>query len=174
MAPCRGRPVLRIALDALHALDVLGALRLVKQGLAVTAAMLPAVATLAALAGDGARAAFAAVPPNGTLSDGGAVVYTAGPFFTSNPSAQANGTPICNAALACDQFGLFVALSPAAAAGNNIKISIQWPLTTADFDLYVFDGSNTLVGQSATSNDPETVILPAVHGSYTVLVAPFH
>ncbi|MBV8202398.1 MAG: PKD domain-containing protein [Acidobacteria bacterium] len=135
--------------------------------------MLAAVATLAALAGGGAGAAFAAVPPNGTLSDGGGVTYTGGPYYTPNASAQANGTPICNAALACDQFGLFVSLSAPVAAANKIKIAIQWPLTTADYDLYVFDSTNTLVGQSATSNDPETVILPAVNGSYTVLVAPF-
>jgi len=134
-------------------------------------------AVLAALAalGPGAGAGLAATPPAGTLSDAsGPVTYTAGPFFASNASAQANGTPICNAALACDQFSLTVALSSGFLAANKVKIQIQWSLTTADFDLYVFDSSNTLVGQSATSNDPETVILPAVNGTYTVLVAPFN
>jgi hypothetical protein len=123
----------------------------------------------------GAGVTFAATPSAGTLTDvSGPVTYTSGPFFTSNASAQANGTPICNAALVCDDFALTVSLSPAVAAANKVKISIQWPLTTADFDLYVFDASNTLVGQSATSNDPETVILAAANGGYTVRVAPFN
>jgi hypothetical protein len=164
MAP-RGRLVLRAALDALA-----------REGFAVTTAMLPAVIALTVLAllAWGTAPAVAATPPSGTLTDAsGPVIYTAGPFFASNASAQANGTPICNAALACDQFALTVTLSPPVAAANKVKIQIQWPLTTADFDLYVFDASNTLVGQSATSNDPETVILPAVNGAYTVLVAPF-
>jgi hypothetical protein len=133
------------------------------------------MAAAAAALGLGAGAAFGATPPGGTLTDaGGPVTYTAGPFFTSNPSAQANGTPICNTALACDQFALTVTLSPGVAAANKVKIRVQWPLSTADFDLYVFDAGNNLVGVSATSNDPETVTLPAVNGGYTVLVAPFN
>jgi hypothetical protein len=123
----------------------------------------------------GTGAGFAANPPSGTLTDAsGPITYTAGPFFTSNASAQANGTPICNTALACDDFALTVALSPAVAAANLVKIQIQWPLTTADFDLYVFDSSQSLVGQSATSNDPETVVMAALNGTYTVRVAPFN
>jgi hypothetical protein len=124
--------------------------------------------------GPGAGTGLAATPPAGALTDGsGPVVYQSGPFFASNPSAQAFGTPLCNAALTCDQFALTVTLSPPVAAANKVKIQVKWPLTTADFDLYVFDSGNALVGQSATSNDPETVILPAVNGTYTVLVAPF-
>ncbi|HEV3072808.1 MAG TPA: PKD domain-containing protein [Thermoanaerobaculia bacterium] len=165
MAP-RGRLVLRAALDAL----ALAGRALTRAALATTLTVLTVLAALAW----GAAPAAAATPPSGTLTDaGGPVSYTAGPFFVSNASAQANGTPICNTALQCDQFALTVTLSPAVAAANKVKIQIQWPLSTADFDLYVFDSSNTLVGQSATSNDPETVILPAVNGAYTVLVAPF-
>jgi hypothetical protein len=142
--------------------------------LATIAGALLAIAAAAAF-GPGAGAAFAATPPSGTLTDaGGPVTYTAGPFFTSNASAQANGTPICNAALACDQFALTVSLSAPVGAANKVKIQIQWPLSNADFDLYVFDAGNNLVGQSATSNDPETVTLPAVNGGYTVVVAPFN
>ncbi|HYL04916.1 MAG TPA: hypothetical protein VE075_02690, partial [Thermoanaerobaculia bacterium] len=115
----------------------------------VVVSMMAAMAVL----GLGAGAAVAATPPSGTLTDGsGPVTYTAGPFFTSNASAQANGTPLCNAALACDQFALTVTLSAPVAAANKVKIQIQWPLATADFDLYVFDSGNNLVGQSATSN----------------------
>ncbi len=138
------------------------------------ATMAGAMAVMAAL-GPAAGAVAAATPPSGTLTDGGGpVTYTAGPFFTSNASAQANGTPICNAALACDQFALTVSLSSGVAAANRVKIQIQWPLSNADFDLYVFDSGNNLVGQSATSNDPEAVSLPAINGTYTVLVAPFN
>src|ERR1700726_1648582 len=165
MAPL-GRQVLRAALDALA-----------HGGLAVTTAILPAVTALTALAllAGGAAPAVAATPPSGTLTDAsGPVIYTAGPFFTSNASAQANGTPICNAALACDDFALTVSLSPAVAAANVVKIQIQWPLSNADFDLYVLDSSQSLVTQSATSNDPETATMAALNGTYTVRVAPFN
>src|ERR1700724_1924385 len=163
MAP-RGRLVLRAALDALAL-----------AGRALTTVILATTLTVLAAVAWGAAPGAAATPPSGTLTDaGGPVSYTAGPFFASNASAQANGTPICNTALQCDQFALPVTLSPAVAAANKVKIQIQWPFTTADFDLYLFDSSNTLVGQSATSNDPETVILSAVNGAYTVLVAPFN
>jgi hypothetical protein len=130
---------------------------------------------VAAIGSVGGAAAFAATPPGGTLTGGsGPLTYTAGPFFASNPSAQASGTPVCNAGLQCDDFALTVSLSPAVAAANRIKIQIQWPLSTADFDLYVFASNGTLAGKSATGNDPETVILPAVNDVYTVRVAPFN
>jgi hypothetical protein len=134
------------------------------------------VLCLGAAAGSAAGpAVFAATPPSGTLTDvSGPLTYTSGPFFNSNPSAQANGTPICNAGLTCDDFALTVNLSPGVAAANRIKIVIQWPLSNADFDLYVFASNNSLVGQSATSNDPEIVSLPAVNDTYTVRVAPFN
>ena len=63
----------------------------------------------AAIGSVGGAAAFAATPPGGTLTDSsGPLTYTAGPFFASNASAQASGTPVCNAGLQCDDFALTV------------------------------------------------------------------
>ena len=52
--------------------------------------------------------ALTATPPGGTLTDANdetnPLIYTSGPFFIANATAQANGTPICNAATQCDDF----------------------------------------------------------------------
>lgn len=123
-----------------------------------------------------AISALASNPSSGTLTDANPkVTYTAGPFVVPNPSAQANSNsqPTCNQALQCDTFTLNVTVAAGDASTMRIRIQIGWPVTTADFDLYVFDSNNNLVGKSATSADPENTFIPAVSGTYTVEVAPF-
>ncbi len=124
--------------------------------------------------------ALTATPPGGTLTDANdetnPLMYTAGPFFISNATAQANGTPICNTATQCDDFLLTVSVSAGVAATKNVKIQVQWPNSAADFDLYVLDSLNNVVTQSASSADPETAFITAVPTTpttYTVRVAPF-
>jgi len=121
-----------------------------------------------------------ATPPGGTLTDANdetnPLTYTSGPFFVSNATAQANGTPICNAATQCDDYMLTVNVSAGVAATKNVKIQIQWATSTADFDLYVLDSMSNVVSQSASSADPETAFITAVPitaTTYTVRVAPF-
>ena len=43
----------------------------------------------------------------------------------------------------------------------------------ADFDLYVLDAAGKIVGTSASSADPELVLLPPDSGDYTVRVVPY-
>lgn len=117
----------------------------------------------------------AANPTMGTITAAsGPLTYTAGPFVVANPSAQAGGTPICaGTGQDCDNYTLTVNAASVAAT-KKLMIQVAWPVTTADFDLYVLQGA-TLVKSSASSADPETVIIdiPANGTVYTIRVAPF-
>ena len=121
---------------------------------------------------------WAATPASGTLSDQNPTVgYTAGPFTVPNPTSRAGAPatpPVCNAVAPCDTFTLNVNVAQADVTTKQISISIGWPNPTADFDVFVFDSNSNLVAAAATSNDPETVVIPAVSGTYTVEVDPFN
>jgi len=120
-------------------------------------------------------AALTANPASGTLTDAsGPVTYTAGPFAVPNVTAQVNGQPICGTGTPCDDFSLTVAVSATTTATMNVKIQIQWPVSAADFDLYVLNSSNAVIASSASSADPEIALIPAVTGTYKVRVAPFN
>jgi hypothetical protein len=80
---------------------------------------------------------------------------------------------MCNAATPCDDFKLTVDVPAGYSSGNNITVRIQWPNSSADFDLYVLDADGAVVGSSASSSDPEVAIIPAIPGAYTVRVVPF-
>jgi hypothetical protein len=54
-----------------------------------------------------------------------------------------------------------------------VTVNIAWPNSVADFDLYVLDASGAVVRQAASSSDPETAIIPARAGVYTIRVVPF-
>ena len=58
-------------------------------------------------------------------------------------------------------------------ATHNLKIDVSWPTAAADFDLYVLDAAGNEVASSASSADPEEVVLPPTSGTYTVRVVPF-
>src|SRR4051794_13718357 len=135
---------------------------------------------LAATAGLGAAVlltsaavpAEAADPSSGTVSDSStSVTWSAGPFVTANPT-NAAGDPICNAATECDDYALHVSTPPGYGGSHQLGISVQWASTAADFDLYVLDSTGAIVGTSASSADPELVLLPADSGDYTVRVVP--
>jgi hypothetical protein len=105
-------------------------------------------------------------PLNPTLT------YTGGPFVAPNVTAQVSLD--CTAPMSCDDFVLTVNMMgpPDPDPSKHVKISISWPLSSADFDLYVLQGATT-VATSASSADPEVVVLPAVSGTYTIRVVPF-
>ncbi len=119
----------------------------------------------------------AATPPTGTLTNNsGPVTYTAGPFFVPNASAQANGTPVCNAALECDDFTLTIAVSPPITPSTHrVKIVTQWPVSAADFDVYVLQGDTgeNVIATAASSSDPEVAYIQPVNGVYRIRVVPF-
>ena len=127
---------------------------------------------LALVAVLGSAAALAATPASGTLSPtSGALSWGGGPFFTSNPSATAVA-PVCNAALACDEYTLTSSF-PASNPGASIRVSVSWVNPVAEFDLYVLDAAGGVIAQAGSSASPNSVLVPATLAVYTVRVIPY-
>jgi hypothetical protein len=117
--------------------------------------------------------ADAAAPSSGTVTDTSpAATWTAGPFVVPNVTGAA-GDPVCTAPGSCDDYALHVATPAGYGSGHQLSISVGWPNTAADFDLYVLDAAGKVVGSSASSADPEQVLLPPTTGDYTVRVVPY-
>ncbi|MBV9572888.1 MAG: hypothetical protein JOY93_02450 [Acidobacteriales bacterium] len=117
--------------------------------------------------------AKAATPASGTVSDTSpTLTYTAGPYYAPNATDQA-GNPVCTVPNSCDIFTLTVNAAAADQKSKQVTISIAWPNVVADFDLYVFNSSGTLLGVANNGSDPHTVTIPAVSGTYTVEADPF-
>ncbi|MCZ1004117.1 sialidase family protein [Streptomyces mirabilis] len=133
-----------------------------------------AVGFLALIAGTlPSVSADAATPPSGSVSDTApTTTWSAGPFAVPNVSGTA-GTVSCGNAQPCDDYALKVSVSAGYDAGHSLRINVRWPDSAADFDLYVLDADGREVAASASSSDPETVLLPAVSASYTVRVVPY-
>src|SRR5947209_14422490 len=117
---------------------------------------------------------------SGTLTTSNTTVtYTHGPFLVGNHSgdtgiATGNSTPTCDNQLnPCDDYTLNVNVPAGTDSTQQINIQISWSLAAADFDLYVLNSSGNNIAQSATSNDPENVTIPAVSGTYTLRVVPY-
>lgn len=120
---------------------------------------------------------LAATPSGDTLTTvSGALTYTGGPFFVANATnnVNANGEPTCTPAQAfpCDDYTLTIAVPPGTNLTKRVRVSVGWDVTSADFDLYVYQGA-LLVTSSASSSDPEGVLLPATSGVYTIRTVPF-
>jgi len=117
--------------------------------------------------------ADAAAPPSGSVSDTApTATWSAGPFVVPNVSGTA-GTVSCGNPQLCDDYALKVSVPAGYDAGHSLRIDIKWPDSAADFDLYVLDANGREVAASASSSDPETVLLPALTASYTVRVVPY-
>jgi hypothetical protein len=123
--------------------------------------------------------AAAANPASGTVTPAaGSKSYTGGPFSNNNQLNQAAGVPlVCVGDTApCDDYALTVSIPGNDGNVYNLTVQVQWPNGDSDFDLTVEDGSGNIVGQSATSSDPEIVTFAAVPRSttpYKIRVVPF-
>jgi hypothetical protein len=119
----------------------------------------------------------AATPSSGTLSVATPTLsYTGGgPYVVANASAQANGAPICNAALPCDDYTLTISVPGGTDATKRVRISVLWPVSAADFDVYVLTGTSgeNVAATAASSSDPEVCFLPAVSATYRIRTVPF-
>jgi hypothetical protein len=121
----------------------------------------------------GAIVATAATPSTGTVTDtSGPQTWTGGPFVAGNVTAQ-TGTVSCAVPQSCDDYTLTVNTPAGYGDTNNLKIQVGWPNTAADFDVYVLDAAGNTVAASASSADPETVLMPPTSGTYAVRVVPF-
>jgi hypothetical protein len=117
--------------------------------------------------------AHAATPESGTVSqDQTSVTYTGGPYALPNVSG-ATGPVQCDATDPCDNFTLNVNTPASYGTDHQLKVSINWSNSAADFDLYVLDSNGNEIASSASSSDPETVVLPPNTGTYTVRVVPY-
>jgi hypothetical protein len=126
-------------------------------------------ATLALAAPGGAS-----TPTEGTVTDSSpATTWGGGPFVAANVTAQALDAPDCSVPQSCDDFTLHVSTPAGYDADHQLKIDVAWGNTAADFDVYVLDAQGNVVGTSASSADPEEVVLPPTTGDYTVRVVPF-
>ncbi|MEP7015679.1 MAG: PKD domain-containing protein [Verrucomicrobiota bacterium] len=120
----------------------------------------------------------APAPSSGTISPASpTLTYTDGPFVVSNPTGNA-GDPICTVPMSCSDFGLTVNMAPGPNPDptKQIRVTVNWPATAADFDVYLYAGSPPTggpIGSSASSADPEVIILPAQSAVYTIRVVPF-
>ncbi|MGH9693349.1 MAG: hypothetical protein ACRD5Z_04340, partial [Bryobacteraceae bacterium] len=136
-----------------------------------------AVATFAGLA-KGRHRQNAPTPGSGTISPSNpTLTYSDGPFVIPNVTAQA-GDPVCTVPMSCSDFALTVDFSggPDPDPTKQVSVSVSWPVSTADFDVYVYAGSPAMgspIATSASSADPEVVVLPAQSAVYTVRVVPF-
>ena len=115
----------------------------------------------------------AATPASGAISaTSGAQTWGGGPFFVSNQSSTAVGAPLCNAALGCDDY-LLTASFPGGVAGASVRVAVAWTNPVAEFDLYVLDATGTVVAQAGSSASPNSVLVPATSGVYSVRIIPY-
>lgn len=149
-------------------------LRLLFAGLLCLCAVSLAVAGVKGIKKQRPRPTLAPIPPMGQVSDSSPTLsYTDGPFVVPNATAEVSGEPDCTVPMSCSDFALTVG-TVSNPATKQVQISVGWPVSTADFDVYVYDSNNMLVGTSASSADPEVVTLPATNNTqYTIRVVPF-
>lgn len=119
--------------------------------------------------------ADAATPAEGTLAAGGAhkVTWTGGPFVVPNATGTGLDAPDCSAPQSCDDFLLHVKAPSTYGAKHELKISVGWSNTAADFDIYLLNAKGESVATAASSGDPELIITAPKAGDYTVRVVPF-
>ncbi|MEQ1438341.1 PKD domain-containing protein [Fontimonas sp. SYSU GA230001] len=121
----------------------------------------------------------AADPASGTLTpDSPELSYTSGPFIVSNPSGTATGEPACAAPVQpCDDYSLTVTLPAGFVAAHpnaEVKVTVAWDMPADDIDAYMYaDGVE--VGHSASSANPEVMVIPAADGThtYTIRLVPY-
>jgi PKD repeat protein len=123
---------------------------------------------------------FAASPSSGTISLATPMLTYdgSGPYVVPNPSAQATGVPVCApnpGGGLCDEFALTINVPIGTSATKQVKIAVGWPLSTADFDVYVLQGptGETVATSCASSSDPEVCVVPAEPGVFRIRTVPF-
>jgi hypothetical protein len=123
----------------------------------------------------------AATPPAGTIgpTPGSSTSWSGGPYVVPTPVPDVCPPASDPANVRCDHFQLTVDVPPSYwdthTGGADIQIS--WASSGDDFDLYVYDNTGTLVGQSASGGSTmERFLLQNANSAqspYEVRVVPF-
>ncbi|MBV9611998.1 MAG: hypothetical protein JO091_05975 [Acidobacteriaceae bacterium] len=125
-----------------------------------------------------AAVAKGATPASGTITDSQPTLsYTAGPFLVPNVTDNVSGTPTCDSTIPaeeCDTFTLNVSVASSDATTKRISVSISFPISAGEFDVFVFDSKGNLVGSDTAGGEPSVASIPAVSGTYTVVVDPWN
>ena len=134
----------------------------------LAAASLAVIGLAAAWAG----IAAAANPGSGSISDSSPSTSWRGAYYALHfnpemvPCPPGSGPLSDPVNLVCDHFTLDVQTA------GTVTVTISWPDSSNDFDLFVYDSNNMQVASAATPNDPETVKFDAAVGTYEVRVDP--
>lgn len=116
--------------------------------------------------------AFSADPDSGTLTNAEPLLeYTAGPFLTANPTPQIGVS--CDAPFECDEYELTIAVDPGTDATHDVKVTVSWGVSGADFDIYIYDENDDEIASAASSSNPEIMVIPPVNGVYRIVTVPF-
>lgn len=123
-----------------------------------------------------AGTALAFEPSEGTIAEGGAgqITATGGPYTAVNPTptgGAADLEPVCSpSGVDCDEFLLTLDLSEGFRSANpdfviQVDLAFEGPsdmdgMQTDDIDLYVYDDQDNIIGQSASSGNPESTQVP--------------
>ncbi|MGA8029393.1 MAG: hypothetical protein WB992_19805 [Bryobacteraceae bacterium] len=133
---------------------------------------------LAALLASITYSASAATPGSGTLTDAVTkLTYTAGPFAVPNLTDTVNGTPTCSTTVPaeqCDTYALTVNVAAGDKTTKQISVSISFPESTGEFDVFVYDHNNNVIASDTAGGEPSAVIIPAVSGTYSIVVDPWN
>src|ERR1700759_2439752 len=131
------------------------------------ALLLPAILLLTAGALAVLQPAAGSTPNAGTLTtSSGAKTWTGGPFAAPNATGNVSGTPDCSAPQSCDDYTLTVDTPAGTGDTQNLKMETSWTTPGADFDVYVLDAAGNVVASSASSSEPETIVMPPTSGVY--------
>jgi PKD repeat protein len=119
------------------------------------------------------HAAIAPTPSSGTIRDkDDRLEFVGGPTVGLNVS-PATGAPVCvTGALECEVFTLTIA--PADGSRSDVRVSIGWSLDDNDLDIYLVDAAGAIVGQAASSANPEVFTAANLApGTYEIQIIPF-
>jgi hypothetical protein len=143
-------------------------------------ARVPGLLILAVLLLIGPTASPAASPPSGTIGPASASVsWHGGPYVIPTPVPDVCPPATDPLNVRCDHFYLTVDVPPSYWDTNTggADIQITWASSDDDYDLYVYDNTGNLVGQSATGGTTSERFLlqnaNSAQSPYEVRVVPF-
>jgi hypothetical protein len=119
------------------------------------------------------HAAIAPTPSSGTIRDkDDRLEFTGGPTAGVNVS-PATGSPVCvTGAVECEVFTLSIA--PTDDSRSDVRVSVGWSDSVNDLDIYLVDAAGAVVGQAASSANPEVFTAANLApGTYEIQIIPF-